>query len=345
MRRRRTLLIALVVGIAGVVIAAAVWLRMRAAPEPVRLLPEADAYLYFNLTPLRLAGAFQNIPQVVHEPEFEQLVRETGFEFERDLDEAAFAVHMSAQAGGETRFSEVFAARFDRDRVQEYLRKHAASVDRYRDREIFHVGLPGRTLRVVILGAGLVAMSNVDKVEVIRGMVDRYRQLAWPLSGPALVREQYRRVPWGSLAWAITRVGSSEAGNRGLMLPGGYNLFVPGGTVLVASARYLGDVQVRVEAITSGEQEAQRLQDQVNAFVAIFRALETSTRAGGPDKDVKAFFDSLRVEPKGNEVVLTATAPKSFFQKLKEGVGEVSIGGPDTAPAQKAPEKPKKKGR
>ncbi len=345
MRRRRILLIVLAVVIAGLVITAAVWLRMHSPPEAARLLPEADAYLYFNLSPLRLAGTFQNIPRVVREPEFEQLVRETGFEFERDLDQAAFAVHSSAQPGRETRFSEVFAARFDLERVRDYLRKHAAGVERYGDRDIFAVRLPGRTLRVVILGAGLVAMSNVDDPQVIRGMLDRYKAIGLPLGGPTLVREYYKRVPWGSLAWAITRVGTAQSGNRGLMLPGGYNLFVPGGTVVVASARYLGDVQLWAEAVTSSEQDAQRLLDQVNAFVAIFRALETGTQVGGPDADVKAFLDSIKVEPKGNDVVLTATAPKGFFQKLvKEGPEtSISVGGPQ--PEQKPAPAPKRKHR
>ncbi len=345
MRRRRILLIALVVVIAGLVIAAAVWLRMHSAPEVARLLPEADAYVYFNLSPLRLTGAFQNIPPVIREPEFEQLVRETGFEFERDLDQAAFAVHSSPQPGGETRFSEVFAARFALERVRSYLHKQAAGVERYRDRDIFNVQLPGRTLRVVILGAGMVAMSNVDDPQVVRGMVDRYREIALPLGGPTLVREYYKRVPWASLAWAITRVGSATSGNRGLMLPGGYDLFVPGGTVVVASARYLGDVQLRAEAVTPGEQDAQRLQDQVNAFLAIFRAVEASTQLNGPDKDVKAFFDSLKVEPKGNQVILTAEAPKGFFQKLVKEGPETSLGTGQLQPEQKKPAAPKEKAR
>jgi hypothetical protein len=340
MRRRRTLLIALGVVVAGLVITAAVVVRKHSPPEPARLLPEADTYLYFNLAPLRLAGVMKSIPAVPREPDYEQFVRETGFEFERDLDEAAFAVHAPSRAGEETHYSEVFVGRIDLDRARAYLRKLAKTVDQYRGRNIFNIPLQGRTVRVVILGVGMVAVSNVDDPMVIRGMVDRDRQIALPMSGPALLRQYYARVPWGSLGWAIARVTASPAtGNRAFVLPGGFDLFFPGGTVIVASARYLGEVQLRAEAITANADDAQRLRDQLNAFVALFRGVESSAQLGGPDKDVKAFFDSLQVTPEGNNVVMTATAPKGFFSKLLAEGPETSIGGgPEPAP-QKPPEK------
>ncbi len=343
MRRRRTLWIVLAVVIAGLVITAAVLVRKHSAPEPARLLPEADTYVYFDLAPLRLAGVLKGMPEVPREAEYAQFVRETGFEFERDLDEAAFAVH-AGRAGEETRFSEVFVGRIDGDRVRTYLRKLAKSVDQYRDRDIFNVPLRGRTVRVALLGVGMVAVSNVDDPMVIRGMVDRYKEIALPLRGPSLLRKYYSRVPWGSLAWVIAQVGTPAEGNKGLVLPGGYNLFFPGGTVVIGSARYLGDVQLRADAITANADERQRLLDQLNAFVALFRSIEANEQLGGGDKDVKAFFDSLKVEPHDDNVVLSATAPKGFFTKLVAEGPETSIGSPQPEPEKKpAPKKRKRK--
>src|ERR1700693_5355641 len=102
--------------LAGVVIAAAVTLavqlRKHAPPEPARLLPGADAFFYLDLGRARRANSGKELPAVSHEPEYERFIRETGFQFERDLDEAAFAIHYplrAARTGAvEPRFSEVF---------------------------------------------------------------------------------------------------------------------------------------------------------------------------------------------------------------------------------------------
>src|SRR5512138_700830 len=146
MRKRRIVWIVVAVVIVGAAITAATLLRKYSPPEAARLLPEADTYLYFNLAPLRMAGALKKLPAVPREPEYEQFVRETGFEFERDLDEAAFAVHAGSRAGEETRYSEVFAGRVDLERMRRYLGKLAGSVDQYREREIFNIPLQGRTV-------------------------------------------------------------------------------------------------------------------------------------------------------------------------------------------------------
>src|SRR4051812_8168938 len=90
--RRRRVWVFLAVLIILFAIAGALYLRQKEAPEAARLLPEADAVFYFNVKPIRLATNFGEKP-VVHEPEYEDFVRQTGFQFERDLDEAAIAVH------------------------------------------------------------------------------------------------------------------------------------------------------------------------------------------------------------------------------------------------------------
>ena len=90
-RRRLPILFGVVLVIAA--IALAVVLRKHAPPEPARLLPGADGYFYVNLKWMRRANIAGQIPDVPHEPEYEQFIEATGFQFERDLDQAAFAIH------------------------------------------------------------------------------------------------------------------------------------------------------------------------------------------------------------------------------------------------------------
>src|SRR5437879_4359772 len=116
MRIRRTLPILLAVLIVAAAVTLAVQLRKHAPPEAARLLPGADAFLYLNLNWARKANGGNSLPTVSHDPEYERFIQETGFEFERDLDAAALAIHYpgSWPGGGtggkapEPRFSEVF---------------------------------------------------------------------------------------------------------------------------------------------------------------------------------------------------------------------------------------------
>src|SRR5207248_3676286 len=96
--------------------AALLWLQTQRAPLAARLLPGADAMVYLDLRPMRLAATFAQMPKIERDAEYDAFVRATGFEFERDLEQAAIAVHLPAQnttPTTEPRFSEIFVGRFD----------------------------------------------------------------------------------------------------------------------------------------------------------------------------------------------------------------------------------------
>ena len=103
-KRRLPILFGFLLFVAAV--AAVVVLRKHAPPEPARLLPGADGFVYVDLKWMRRADMANHLPAVPHDPEYEQFIQATGFQFERDLQEAAIAIHYaSPQTGGETRFS------------------------------------------------------------------------------------------------------------------------------------------------------------------------------------------------------------------------------------------------
>ena len=212
-RRRLPLILAVVLVIAAV--ALAVVLRKHAPPEAARLLPGADGFVYVNLGWMRRANLTGELPPVPHDPDYEQFIQATGFQFERDLDEVALAIHYSAGPSGpktgnfQPRYSEVFVGKFDGERLRAYLRQISSSVDNYQTREIYNIPLEGRTLRVSILGVDTVAASNLDDSLVIRGIIQRSRKLASPFGGPALLRQYYKDVPLASLGWAIFKIQPS----------------------------------------------------------------------------------------------------------------------------------------
>jgi hypothetical protein len=319
--RRRTLWITFAVLVVLGAIAFAVFLRKRAAPDAVRLLPNSDAILYVNLEPVRLLTDLGKNPPKNREPEYEEFVRQTGFEFERDLDRAAVAIHYSGSALNpslETRYSEIMQGRFNGQRVTDYLRKSSKQTERYKDFDIYIIPLEGRTLRVVLLGWDTAAASNTEGVDAIHGMIDRYKQAALPFAGPDLARNYYGRVPLGSVVWTIAHIPSNgkPQDRTELLLPGSWSSLLPRGSTVIASARPLNEVHLRANVILQNETEAANFNDRVNTFLALFKTINISMDGGGPDPDVKKAFDSFQVRQDKNQAILTASVPFAFFKKI-----------------------------
>jgi hypothetical protein len=349
MRIRRTFPIALAVVVVAAAVTLAVQLRKHAPPEPARLLPGADAFVYGNFGWARKANGgklffpdWQN--PVAHDPEYERFIQETGFDFERDLDAVAFAIHYPEKwpgggtggAAPEPRFSEVFTGRFDGSKCRAYLKRTAQSVENYNSVDIFTIPLYGRFFRIAILGVDTVAASNHDDPAVIRGMVDRSRRLASPFGGPALLRRYYKRVQLASPVWIVARVEPASPGFET------WSSLFPRPADLVISASYnplhlplrAGVLHLRAEAWAGADEDARNITDKANVFLTMFRSAEISVGSAGNDADVKAFFDSLKVRQESNRAVLSAILPTGVFRKLGESSDQTLEPGPPAAAAQ-----------
>jgi hypothetical protein len=315
MRIRRRLPIWLGVLLVTAAVALGVFLRKHAPPEAARLLPGADGYIYISLKWIRRANVTGQLPPVPHDPDYEQFLESTGFQFERDLDQAAFAIHYNTDstkpaAQQQLRFSEVFVGRIDGEKVRAYLKKLAASVENDGSVEIYSIPLEGRTLRVAILSVDTVAASNHPDPQVIRGIVERARKLASPFGGPALLRQYYKQVPLASLAWAIFKVDPALQPGISAM-----SLIFSKPATIVTSARYLGSIHLRAEAFTPSDEEARHVTGQMETFLNIFHTAETAVPEQASDPDVQKFFSSLKVQQNRDHVVLTAIVPPGFLKK------------------------------
>jgi hypothetical protein len=326
-RLRRRVPVLLAVLAVAAALTAVVQLRRRAPPEAARLLPGADGFLYVNLKWLRTLKAIGQLPAVPHDPDYERFIQETGFQFERDLDEAAFAVHYPASWGNgatggsapQPRFSEVFVGRIQGERLRAYLQKIAGGVEAYHSADIYSIPLEGRTVRVAVLNVDSVAVSNHDDPAVIHGIIDRSHKLASPFGGPALLRQYYKSLPVVSktlpvvkLAWFIGRVQPSNDLGAWSML------FQKPATVVVSAfyPLYSPTLHLRAEAHTANSEDAQRLTDQMSTYLTLFHAAELAVATRGTDPDVKAFFDSLSVQSSGDRAILTAVIPPGFLHKV-----------------------------
>jgi hypothetical protein len=339
MRIRRRLPIVLAFLLVAAAVALAVVLRKHAPPEPARLLPGADGFVYVNLQWMRRANITGDLPAVPHDPEYEQFIQATGFQFERDLDEAALAIHYPVGTQ-QPRFSEVFVGKIDGERLRNYLGQISRTVENYQTRDIYNIPIEGRTLRVSILGVDTVAASNLDDPLVIRGIIDRSRKLASPFGGPALLRQYYKEVPLASLGWAVFKIQpSADASTSG---PVGWSFLFSTPATIVASVRYLGAVHFKAQAFTASDTEANQLAARIDTYLNLFRTAESTVSTPGPDPDIKAFFDSLKIQPEKARALLTATVPLGLIRKaLAEAPTSVS---PEPPPQQSAPQStPRKK--
>ena len=318
-RRRRIFAVALtVIAVLGL-LTAAVFLRMRAAPEPARLLPECDGVLYANLKPLRTFTNFGKKP-TAWAPEYRNFVEQTGFEFERDLDEIAFAIHTSPDPQHETRYSEVMVGRFNSTKVAEFLSRMARGRESYRNREIFLIPYEDRIVRVTVLSVDMVAVSNTGDTVPIRHIIDEFRRSAFASSGPRLLGRYYRHVPFGSLAWLVTEVAPPQGIGGITPLPFIRQLF--GGGVVVGSARYNGSVLLRAEDFLQDEAAAKDRAEQLQNLLTLYKTTEAQTRPDRPNPEMESALNSLSVEQKAERVLVNASIPRALIEKMFETPAE-----------------------
>src|SRR6266568_6927132 len=222
-RTRRTLL---VVAAVLLLLAVAIFLRSKAPPEAARLLPESDGIIYFHLKPIRtFLRKDMKPPQRV--PEYQQFVDATGIDWERDLDDAAIALHRMPDPNGPNgpvAYSMVLVGKLTGARLNAWLDAHATSRESYEGHTIYNVPSEGRTVRVAQVGYDMVAVSNMPTPEQIHSMLDRHRTAALPFAGSPLLSEHFHEVPLLSLAWGVGQIGLpfSESGAItvfGLRLP------------------------------------------------------------------------------------------------------------------------------
>jgi hypothetical protein len=311
-RRRFPVLFGLLIFLAA--LAAVVELRKHAPPEPARLLPGADGFIYANLSWMRHVDIAKHLPPVPHDPEYEQFIQATGFQFEKDLEKVAVAIHYASPlTHNETRFSWIFVAHIDGDKLREYLKKLSSSVKTVSSVEVYSIPLDNRTLRVAVLGVDTVAASNHDDPSVIEGIIFRSRKIASPFGGPALLRQYYKYVPQlplPSLGFAIFKLNSSPSAVQSSPFPSA------GPATVVASVRYLGAVHFRAEAFAQDEQAAEQFTSQADTFLQIFHSAELSAGAQTSDPDFKRAFESMKIERKKNRAVLTAVIPLELIRKM-----------------------------
>ncbi len=322
--KRRTRNTLLIVAAVLLLLAVAVFLRSKAPPEAARLLPESDGIVYINLRPIR-SFFHKDLKPPERVPEYQQFIDAIGIDPERDLDQAAIALHrMSDPNGpnGPVAYSMVLAGKITGKRLNAWLNAHAASRETYAGYTIYSIPSEGRTVRVAQIGYDMVAVSNTPTPEQIHSIIDRHRTAAWPFAGSSLLQRHYHEVPLLSVAWGVGQIGLpfSESGAIKIF---GLSLPLQSDSTIIASVTpalpvpgSLGALRLRVEEIAPSQDKAAGQAAALATLVTLARGFTVPLGDNTANNALKELLKTAEVTQHGERVVVTATLPSSFFANL-----------------------------
>lgn len=333
MSLRRKLLILAALLVVAAVAAVLVYRRSVHPPEIARLLPEGDVIVYADLKPAHLWNLSQSTP-VITEGDYQTFINQTGIQFERDLDEAAMS-RRDTTDGRDTESTEIFVGHFDPQKLKNYLESISAQRDSYHGHMLYIIPHEGHTVRVCVLDASRVAVTNMVSSDPMHEIIDGIDSSP---AGPSLLQTYYSKVPVASLGWLILRNGASQAAQ----LPGPLSFDFLNNTVTVGSVRYEGDLKLRADVIASTDDSAKQVVDSATGFLAIYRTVARSVGTHGTDPDIKSAIDSIHVEQNKNVAVFTATLSQRVLKKLVSEAGSQATA--PTVPPSPSPA-PKRKTR
>ena len=320
--KRTVVLLFVALAVFAAVTALFIWRRVT-PPLVARILPESQGIIYFNLSPLRAATHFDQ-KQVTHAPDYQHFIDATGINFEKNLDQAAFALDRlptTTGPNGGLAFSEVFAGRFNPQRLTGYLESIAVSKEQYAGHTIYSVSNDGRTVRVAVIRQhgedDLVLVSNTPTPEQMHSMLDRERTAWLPIGAaqPELLTEHYRDIPSLSLAWGVGQIGL-PFGDHGEFRVMGFTLPIHLNATFVASLRWTGALRMRIEEIAPNEAAAQASAAALSNLLKIGQLAAENLPGHAMNPDMRAFVKSASVIEYNNRAVLKATLPQQLLHEI-----------------------------
>jgi hypothetical protein len=278
--------------------------------------PDASAVLFADLAELRrapFATQFYNwIPKNQIDAEYAQFLRETGFDFERDLDRVAVAVIKTEK---ESNLFAVAEGRFDRRKIEAYATGSESRESRG-SREILTVPLSDSTRKIsfAFLSKEEVALTDAgDLAAFLAPLPNSTDAREW--------RERFTREA-GSPVFAVIRQDAAAGSALASRTPGGFQspqlsglldqlqwitlagkpqdnalrIVAEGECTSDQTARQLADllngVLVLAQAGLSGPKTRQQLDPRIrDAYLELIKGADVSRFDRGETKSVRLVFD------------------------------------------------------
>src|SRR5712692_3952456 len=248
------------------------WSVQRVSPreEALALMPvDVSAVLFADFGELRqapfIAQLYAWAPKPQADVDYAQFVKETGFDYERDIDRVAIALEKRGQD------SAVFAVvdgKFDRQKISSFAKKDGTSVTTG-GREIFSVPAGGTANRIsfVFLRNDRIALTNDSNLAVFLDAKKTPEDVAeW--------RVRFERLA-GSPVFAVIRQDAALGAALAAQAPGG--LRSPQLSTLLDQLQWLtlagkpenDGLRVVAEGECTGDATARQLADVLNGVVIL----------------------------------------------------------------------------
>jgi hypothetical protein len=288
-----------------------------AREEMLSLMPDdASAVLFVDFAELRhapfIAQLYAWTPQPQSDPEYAQFVKDTGFDYERDIDRVAIAV---AKRGQDSALFAVADGKFDRQKISAFALKDGTAV-KTAGREIFSVPASGTTKKIsfVFLQNGRIALTNDSNLAVFLDAQKRSKDAAeW--------RTRFDRLA-GSPIFAVIKQDSALGSTFAARAPGGLRspqlstlldqlqwitiagkpdndrlrIVAEGECLADATVRQLTDVLNGVLILAEGGLNDAKTRQQLDpamrdAYLDLLKSADVSKIDRGDSKSVRLVFD------------------------------------------------------
>ena len=185
------------------------------------LPPSAATVIYLDVEEFRRAAILKAAAtwganatgSATTDPEYKEFVKESGFDYEKDLDRVGLAVE---NRGTKRNYFALADGKFDRKKIETYLRKNGRS-EQDNGREVFHVATsdPNRTISMAFLSNERMALTDGGDLnaEIASGANS---------TGHAEWTKRFARLA-GTPVFALVRQDAAIGGVLTEQTPGGFS--------------------------------------------------------------------------------------------------------------------------
>jgi hypothetical protein len=314
------------------------------------LPPDASAVIYVDVEAFRRAAILKAITtwgasatgNTTTDPEYREFVKETGFDYEKDLDRIGIAVK---NRDGKQNYFALADGKFDRKKMESYLRKKGRS-EQTGGREIFHVATAdaARTISLEFIAKERIALTDgEDLAAAIASGANEAGHAEWTerfarLAGTpvfALIRQEAaiggvlsERTPGGFTSPQLARLLNELQWISVAGKPEGdaFRAVFEGECPNEASMRQLADFLNGITLLAEAGLNDAKLRQQINpsereAYVQLLSSVEVTKLDRGNSKSVRA---ALVITPEAwakLSEVATLPSPRPADEKKASGTG------------------------
>jgi hypothetical protein len=308
--------------------------------------PEANAVVFGDLAELRRAplpaGLRNWIPKNQADAEYADFLRETGFDYERDLDLAAIAVIKGEK---ENKLFAVAQGRFDRRKIEAYAGRSGTRENRG-GRDIFSVPLGDDARKI------LFAFLSKDKIALTdAGALDPFLAPAPNSADAREWRERFTRLA-GSPLFAVMRQDAEAGSALASRTPGGFQS--PQLSTLLNQLQWItlagkplgGGIRIVAEGECANEQTSRQLSDLLSGMLLMAQAgLNGPQNRRGLDPRIRDAYlemikgaDISRVDRGGTKSVRAVfDVTSNFLNAVSTAPPQIPPSVAPTTPASKKP--------